>query len=563
MEQYKIFWTVIKIVAVLFIFVFLFYPILNMVKISFMDPDTGKFTFKNYTVYFTSKYYSQALMNSLTIGVISTALIMLLTLPLAYYLTHYRVPGASIFNTIIWIPYLMPAFIGAYSWILLFGRMGLITKFFIKHLGVRPWTIRGYWGMVIVFVLSYFPLAYILLKGAFETIDPDIEEAAATMGAGKVRRFFTVILPAITPALLNTTLMIFILVIDSFGIPAIIGFETPMLTTRVFGEFTSEMGGIPSRANSGAIILLLISISILLVQRFYIQRKSYAMAVVRRITPEEMGKVQKTFVLILLSFFLAVSIIPTAGIVLVSFTKSVGPVLKFGHFSLQNYRDIMYAIPDALKNSYYFAAVAMVIDVILGLFVAYVIVRNFGRFNAFVDAVTMIPLSIPGIVVGIGMIMTFNTPPLVLTGTPYILILAYAVRRLPYAIRSISSVLHQIDPHIEEAAITLGEKPGKTMMKVVTRLVAPGVISAALLSWTLSVADLTTTIFLYGPFTRTLTVLGYGEMIGDSFGTASAVAVILLVSIILPIGIFNTLARKKKRKVSEHIPSSVETAEAG
>ncbi len=547
MRQYERLWFFVKVLASGFVILFLLLPILNMLKVSFLDPETGRFTLHNYTVYFTEDYYRSALTNSLTIGVIATLLIMLVTLPIAYYLTHYLVPGKGFFNTIIWIPYLMPAFIGAYSWILLFGRMGLITKLMRSWFGIHPWTIKGYWGMVVVFVLSYFPLAYILLRDAFSNIDPDIEEAAWSMGANRTKAFFTVVLPAVTPAILNATLMIFILVIDSFGIPAIIGFETPMLTTRVFGEFTSEMGGIPSRASSGAIILLLISVTILLIQRFYLQKRSFAMSGVRKIEPAEMSGVQKPVVVLLLIIFIVVSLLPTGGILLSSFTKAMGPVLHYGKFSLQNYKDIMYAIPQALKNSYYFAAVAALIATLFGLFTAYVLVRNIGKGNSFVDAITSTPLSVPGVVVGISMIITFNTPPIVLTGTPYILIIAYAVRRFPYAIRSISSVLYQIDSSVEEAALTFGQTPAKVMLSVVTRLITPGLISGMLLAWTLSVADLTTTIFLYGPFTKTLTVLGYGEMIGDSFGTASAVAIILLASIIVPIGILNYYMARRKR----------------
>ncbi len=546
MAQYGRFWLIVKIIAISFIVIFLLYPIINMLKVSFIDPDTGYITLNNYVVYFTEEYYRRALTNSLTIGIIATILIIGVTLPISYYLTHYKVPGQNFFNTIIWIPYLMPAFIGAYSWILLFGRMGLITKFARQSLGIHIWSIKGYWGMVVVFVLSYFPLAYILLRDAFSNIDPDIEEAAWSMGANRAKTFFTVIIPAVTPAILNATLVIFILVIDSFGIPAIIGFETPMLTTRVFGEFTSEMGGIPSRASSGAIILLFISILILLIQRLYLQKKSFAMSTVRKLIPSQMKGEQKLFVVALLIVFIVISLLPTLGILLSSFTKSIGPVLHYGKFSLQNYRDIMYAIPQALKNSYYFAAVAALITTILALFTAYVIVRNLGKGNSAVDAITSIPLSVPGVVVGISMIITFNNPPLVLVGTPYILMIAYAVRRFPYAIRAISSVLYQIDSSVEEAALTFGETPGKIMLKVVTRLITPGIISALLLAWTLSVADLTTTIFLYGPFTKTLTVLGYSQMIGDSFGTASAVAIILLLSIIIPIGILNYLRGKAK-----------------
>ena len=548
MQRYKIIWLLVKIASVAIVLSFLIYPIFQILSTSFVDQYTKDFTFNNYLSYFTVEYYRDALVNTLSLGAIGTILIMAIALPLVYFLTHYDIPGRVAFNSLIWLPYLMPAFIGAYSWKILFGRFGFITKFLHDSLHINSPTIHGYWGMLVVFVLSYFPFAYVLLKGAFESIDPDLEEAAATMGSSRVRTFFTVILPATMPSILNTTLLIFIMVIDSFGIPAIIGFDTPMLTTRVYGEFTSEMAGIPSMASAGAILLLLISIFILIIQRFYLQRTTYAASVVRKLTPTSLNPHRKVLGTALLSVFFLISLLPTLAILFSSFTKAVGPVLQYGHFSLENYGRILYGIPDAFKNSYTFATVAALFDVAAGIFIAYVISRNMGRFNTLLDAFIALPLGVPGIVVALGYILAFNKGPIILVGTPWILIIAYAIRRLPYAVRSISSLLYQIDPSVEEAAVTLGAKLPRTLLGVVSRLALPGVISAALLTWTFSVADLTTSIMLYTAYTRTLTVFGYSQMIGNAFGTASAIAIVLLVSVLVPVFIVNAISNRMGKR---------------
>ena len=551
MQRYKITWLIVKVLAVLIMTIFLIYPVAKIIGASFLDEYTQVFTFNNYASYFTVPYYRTALLNSLSLGALGTILIMIIALPLVYFLTHYRAPGYIAFNSLIWLPYLMPAFIGAYSWILLFGKFGFATKFLRSTMHINIPTIHGYWGMLVVFVLSYFPFAYMLLKGAFESVDPDLEEAAATMGSNRIRTFLTVILPATMPSILNATLLIFILIIDSFGIPAIIGFDTPVLTTTVYGEFTSEMGGVPSMASAGAMLLLFISISILILQRFYLQRTTYASSVVRRLIPAELKSHQKILGTTVLSIFFLIALLPTIAILFSSITKAIGPVLQYGHFSLDNYKNIFYGIPGAFGNSYTFATLAAFFDVAAGVFIAYVLARNIGKLNTALDAFVAIPLGVPGIVVALGFILAFNRKPILLVGTAWILIIAYAIRRLPYAVRSISSLLYQIDPSVEEAALTLGAKLPRTIFGVVARLALPGVISAGLLTWTFSVADLTTTIMLYTAYTRTLTVFGYSQMIGNAFGTASAIAIVLLASVLLPVVILNfMLSWMRKRQES-------------
>ena len=233
-------WNIPVLILIVSFSVFLLYPIFMVVKSSLINVDSAGISLQSYIKFFTVSYYYKALINTLLLGVFGTAGIMIIVIPLAYLYSRYRLFGHALVGTILWVPYLTPAFIGAYTWLILFGKYGLITDFF-RNIGILIPSIGGFSGILTVFILTYYPLGFILLVGAFQTIDPSLEEAAHNLGASDFRRFWTVTVPSATPSILNASLLVFILIIDSFGIPAIIGVGTPVLTTLVFGEFTSEL----------------------------------------------------------------------------------------------------------------------------------------------------------------------------------------------------------------------------------------------------------------------------------------------------------------------------------
>ncbi len=547
-RKYFDIWTVPVVIAVVSFLFFLIYPVAMVVKSSLFDVPGKTISFESYVKFFTISYYYKALVNTLLLGVLGTLGIMIICIPLAYFYTRYKVYGHVLIGTVIWLPYLTPAFIGAYTWLILFGRFGLITKFF-KGFGIASPTIGGFWGVLIVFILSYYPLGFILLTGAFQTIDPTLEEAAHNLGASNFRRFWTVTLPSATPSILNAALMVFILIIDAFGIPAIIGVGVPVLTTLVYGEFTSELGGPPVMASTGATILLAISMTILIFQRIYLKKRSFATSGIRKpvlVHPKPLKKIILT--LLFLGVFI-VSLLPITTIVISSFTASDGPVLKYGTWTLDNYRDTMYAVKRPLKNSYILATVSMIFDLLLGSLIGYVIVRKGKTLATFLDALVSLPLGIPGVLLGIGLVIAYSKGPLVLTGTGAILIIAYYVRRLPHPVRTVSSILAQVNPNVEEASVNLGVPPVRTFFKVTTRMILPGIISGGLLAWTSSVADLTCTILIFSAKWKTLTVETYAQIRGDLYGPASVVGIFLLLSVMIPIFILNLITRSREKNL--------------
>ena len=479
------------------------------------------------------------------LGLFGTAGIMIIDIPLAYFYTRYKIYGQVLIGTALWIPYLTPAFIGAYTWLILLGKYGLITVL-LRGMGILIPTIGGFGGVLIVFILSYYPLGFILLTGAFQTIDPTIEEAAANLGASGLRKFWTVTLRSATPSILNAALLVFILIIDSFGIPAIVGIGTPVLTTLVYGEFTSEMGGPPIMASTGATILLTISMAILILQRIYLSRKSYITSSTRKPVPVEPTTAKKLFLTSIFFIVLVFSLLPIITIIISSFTKADGPVLEYGHFTLAHYRETFYAIVKPLRNSYILATTSMVLDLLLGSLLGYVVVRKGRKIATFIDAFAALPLGIPGVLFGIGLVLAFSKQPLVLIGTAWIIIIAYFVRRLPYPVRTVSAILSQVNPNVEEASVNLGVKPFRTFFRITSRMVLPGVISGGLLAWTSSVADLTCTILIFSAKWKTLTVETFSQIRSDLYGPASVIGIVLLLSVLIPIFIVNFFTRTRE-----------------
>ncbi len=451
-------WSVPVVLAVAGFLLFLLYPIFSVVKSSLFGESGSAFTLASYLRFFSIAHYYRALFNTLALGALGTVGILLIDIPLAYLYTRYRMPGHVLIGTALWVPYLTPAFIGAYTWLILFGRFGLVTELF-KGIAIAIPAIHGFGGILAVFILSYYPLGFILLIGAFQSVDPTLEEAAHNLGASGMRRFFTVTLPGATPSILNAALLVFILIIDSFGIPAIVGVGTPVLTTLVYGEFNSELGGPPVMAATGATILLAISMTMLVVQRVYLRRRSFVAASPRRSQLQDPSPGKKVALVVLFWGVLLVSLLPICTIILSSFTEARGPVLQYGSFTLDHYRETLYAVARPLRNSYLLATTSMILDLLLGALLGYVIVRKGRRLATFLDAFVALPLGIPGVLLGIGLILAYSRGPLILVGTGAILVVAYFVRRLPHPVRTVSAILAQVDPSVEEASINLGAPP--------------------------------------------------------------------------------------------------------
>ncbi|QUI21373.1 iron ABC transporter permease [Vallitalea pronyensis] len=534
------FWNVVRIVAFATLAITLVYPFVTMLKESFVSQDTGGFTLANYFEFFKYPYYYKTLLNSMSVVLAATFFSTLIGLPMAYITTRYNIWGKSIINIMIILSLLSPPFIGAYSWILLLGRNGFITNLF-RNIGIELPPIYGWTGIVLVFSLKFFPYVYLFVSGALKSMDSSIEEAAENLGVSGFKKLMTITFPLILPTITAGALMVFMTSLADFGTPMLIGEGYKVLPVLIYEEYMSEIGGNATIASMLSVIIIICAMAILFVQKFIIAKKSYMMSALRppKVIALKGGKrFWATFVIFLVA---GVAMVQQVVVVITSFIKTKGPIFTKG-FSLDSYRMIINKLSTNISNTFLYSTIAIIIMVIAGLLLSYLIVRRKSKVNGLLDILIMFPYVIPGAVLGISLLVAFNDGPIVLSGTATILIIAYVIRKLPYTIRSSTAILYQIDPSIEEASINLGVSPMKTFFKTTARLMAPGVLSGAVLSWITTINELSSSVILYTGRTGTISVAIYTEVVRASFGTAAALASILTVTTIISILVFNKIS---------------------
>lgn len=531
------FWFWVKVVVLLILLLFLIYPFFRLMTRSFFSNKVEGLTLMNYQRFFTKKYYYSALGRSLFISVITMLTTLIIGVPIAYLMSRYNVFGKRILHILMIMSLMSPPFIGAYSWIMLFGRSGLVTKFFAEFLGIALPSIYGKIGIILVFTFKLFPYVYLYTSGAMGSIDSSLEEAAENLGSNRWRRLRTVTLPVIMPSIAAGAIMVFMTSLADFGTPMLIGEGYTVLPVLVYNEYMSEMGGNAYLASALSVIVVFCSTSILLIQKFYLSRKNYVMTAMRPPKEVEVHKFKRILITIPVVIVAFIGILPQIVVVVSSFIKTdfTGFI---GGFSLDNYTTIMRRLFSNIRNTFVFSSIAIIIIIIIGMLISYIIVRQKGLTSQIMDVLIMFPYVIPGAVLGISLIVAFNKPPLLLTGTAYIMIISLIVRKLPYTIRSGTAFLMQMDKSVEEASINLGVSPMKTFIHVTARLMAPGLLSGAILSWITCINELSSSVMLYGGKTSTISVAIYTEVVRNSYGTAAALASILTFSTIVSLFVF-------------------------
>lgn len=524
-------WAVVTAGAFALLALFLLYPLVSVFQAS-LAGEAGSLG-EAYREFFTQRYYSSSLVNSLAVSTLATLGALLVGVPLAYVVTRYAIPGRPLIRAASVLVLLSPPFIGAYSWIIILGRSGLVTTF-LRSLGIEIPTIYGPHGIILVFIVQYFPFVFLIVSAAVRAIDQSIEDAARNLGSGEIRTLLTVILPVLMPSVTAGGLLVFMSAMADFGTPMILGENFRVLPTHIYGEFVNELGGNPTMSSAMSVILILLCTGALGLQRYYAFKRSYRVECLRPLEVRRPSRVAGVLMTAYAYGVLLVALLPTLVVLGSSFARSKGPRL-FPEFSLMNYERVLHAVPAAIKNTFALAALSTLLDILLGMLIAYVLVRGKTRLRGLLDAVVMLPYAIPGTVIGVGFIIVFNRPPLLLTGTWIILVIAYVVRRLPYAVRSCAAILHQIDTSVEEASVNLGTPPMRTFWRVVVPLMRPAIIAGGVLTWVTTVTELSATIFLYyGPW-ATMSVKIFSHVFSNEFGTASALASILMAATFVPL----------------------------
>jgi len=537
------FWNFVILATLILSVIFIVYPFSRLLVQSFFDRQGVFVHIKNYLSFFQKKYYINTLINSMKVCFSTTLLTVMLGVPVAYLSTRFNIWGKRLINMMIVLSLLSPPFIGAYSWIMLLGRNGVITRL-LAGIGVEIGSIYGFKGILLVFTFKLFPFVYMYVSGALGSMDASLEEAGENLGMSGIRKLMTVTFPLILPTILSSALMVFMTALADFGTPMLIGEGYKVLPVTIYEEYMSEVGGNIGFASTLSVIIVACSLLMLWIQKKAIDNKSYNMSALRPPPVKELPGGKRILATAAVFLVALVSVAPQITVIVTSFIKTNGPLFVPG-FTLDSYRTVMFKLGRNIRNTYIFSIIALLIMILIGLLLSYIIVRRKSRVTGLLDMLVMFPYVIPGSVLGISLVAAFNTGPVVLTGTMWILIISYVIRKTPFTLRSSIGILYQIDPGVEEASISLGVPPMRTFFKTTAHLMMPGLLSGAVLSFVATINELSSTLILYSGRTGTISVAIFTEITKDGYGTAAALATMLTLSTIISLMLFNKISGGK------------------
>ncbi len=538
-------WTLLSLMVFAFGAVFILLPLALVLYKAVVDPTSGALTLDYVGKFFEKRFYWSTLVNSMEVTMAATFLAAVIGVPMAYILTKYRIYGSAWLNVLIVISYLSPPFIGAYAWIQLLGRSGVVTNWWNDMFGMTFDGIYGFAGILLVFSLQSFPLIYLYVAGALKSMDSSLIEAAESLGSGPLSRMRRVVVPLVMPTLLAGSLLIFMRVFSDFGTPMLIGEGYKTMPVLVYNQFMSEVGGDDGFAAALCLIVVVLTMLLFFAQRFISERSSYTMTALKPMAKVRARGLKNWLLHAVVYVIVGLAIIPQAVVIYTSFLATNGGQVYTGGFSLASYEAIFAKDTNAVWNTYSLGLAALVLILVVGVLVAYLTVRHRNMLTHVLDVIVMFPYIIPGSVLGIAFLFAFNKPPLLLSGTALILVISYAIRRMPYTVRSTAAIIGQISPSVEEAAISLGASDATTFRKIMLPMMVPGILSGAIMSWVTVISELSSSIILYTSQTQTLTVSIYTEVIRGNYGNASAFSTILTVTSIISLLLFFKLTGRR------------------
>ncbi|MCI6673064.1 MAG: iron ABC transporter permease [Spirochaetaceae bacterium] len=515
-------------VTVLFLALFaliLVYPMFLLLKESVVNPQ-GQFTWENFVKFFSQPYYSRTIGNSFKVTVAITFVTLLLGIPLSYFYSFYQLKGAKLVFVISILCSMSAPFIGAYSWILLLGRSGVITVL-LRKAGIELHSIYGFNGILLVQTLKLFPLVFIYMNGAFRNIDNTLIEASANLGCTGVKRFFKVILALCMPTVLAAALIVFMRAFADFGTPLLIGEGYRTFPVEIYNQYLGENGTDHNFAAAISVIAIVITALVFFLQKWATGHFRFSINALHPIQKRKPHGLAGALMYLYTYLLLAMAFLPQVYIIYLSFRNCDQAVFKPG-FSMGNYQNAMrHLLGRSVRNTIFIGAGALAVIIIFAVLIAYLVVRRSSVLNHTIDTLSMLPYIMPGSVIGIALVLAFGHKPFALTGTVLIMIISFVIRRMPYTIRSANATLMQIPMSIEEASISLGTSKLKTFVSITVPMMSSGILSGAILSWVSIVTELSSSIILYNNRNITLTMSAYVAISRGNYGLACAFSAIL------------------------------------
>ncbi len=531
------FWLTLAALAVLTLF--LLYPLSRVLIGSFGGAAGGP---SGWARVASEPKYLSAVFNSITLGLVVTLGAALVGVPMAYLAARHDFPGKSIIAILPLLTLVVPEVIAAQTWLMMVGNNGLVTRLLADYGLVLP-SFYGWFGLVTVMTFTYYTYLYIGTLAAIRGFDVQLEEAAQSLGTPPALSRWKVMLPVVLPSVLASALLVFTLVVGNFAVATILGGKVPLLSVLTYQATVSEVGSDPTLQSTLATISMAIVMVVLFVQRRVVARGRHQVTQGRSARSARLAGWSGLGIGAVTALVVALSLLPVVSIVVGAFTQARGPVMRWGQWTSANIERVFTRAPEPLINTLVYAGLATLIGISLSVLISYLVVKKRNVLTPMLDYLTALPLALSGTVIGIGLVMSFNTGWLPLTGTAGIIVLAYVVRRLPFGTRNASSTLYNIPDSIEEASISLGVPPVATFFRVVLPLMVPAVVAAAVLTWTTTVAELSASIIVYSGGRETMPIQIYRLIDSGLMAQASAYGLLLIAVILLPIALATKVLR--------------------
>jgi iron(III) transport system permease protein len=500
----------------LFFIVFMLYPLGYVFSNAFFTQDGFSLVFMK--LMFSSPNNTIILANSVNLGLAVTLLTTVLSLPLALLLVRYNFRGKGLLNGLILIPMVLPPFVGAIGMRQLLARFGSVNLLLLE-MGVinQPidWLGGGsFWGVVILEALHLYPIMYLNLAAALANVDPSLEEAAKNMGANSFRLFTTVTFPLMLPGYFAGAIIVFIWAFTDLGTPLVFEYRE-VIAVQIFNMVTD----LHENPMGYAFVVAVIAITLFF---FYLSKRilgggRYEM-LGRGHVSSAVRPASATMTVIAYAVVLGISalaLIPHLGVLLTSVTKRWFLTVLPTEYTFQFYQDVFshdLALL-SIKNSLLLSSLSTIIDVVLGVTIAYLLARKRVPGRSVLDALAMLPLALPGLVLAFGYVAAFSATPLDARINPVpLLVIAYAVRRLPYMVRAAYAGFQQTSVALEEAAINLGASPMKALFQITLPLVFANLIAGAVLAFSFAMLEVSDSLILaskesYYPITKAIYAL--------------------------------------------------------
>ena len=546
---------VILFLAIAILVIVVAFPVLLILFNAFWV--NGSFNFSSALDILKEPETYQALLNSLIIASCTTVGSTIVGTFFAWLVTRTDLPHKTFMKGMFLVPFMLPSFIGALAWkMLLSPNAGFINQFFIDHFGFSGpiFNIYTYYGISGVEIMYLFPFVFIQVCGALERMDPTLEESARISGAGLFTITRKITIPLVLPSSLSGALLIMLYSMAHFGTVAVLGIENGIynIPTLIY-ERIHQSGGSFDAIRTGTVlatVLVVTAAFIIWLQRKILGSGHYQIIGGKSFRPMELKLRGLRYPLLIfcLAYIAFTILLPTAVIFLVGSLKTYGLSFALSNLSLDNYKFILFdykVTRDAIFNSVTLGFTAAVITMFAGVMISYVIVKMKVRGKGILEFLGMLPFSVPGSVIALGVILAWSGQfGINLYNTVWIILVAYIARYMAFSLKANSAALEQVHDSLVEASRACGATMWQSLRDVVLPLVRPGMFAAFFLIFLPSLRELTVSIMLYAPTTRTIGVAIYTLNEDGETVMSAALAGIALIIIIIGQTIINHFTKK-------------------